>query len=236
MVALITIILFLITDAMGKTAIILGATGLTGKILLNKLIADTSYDKITLFSRKSVGNTSIKVEEHLINLLRLEQYKDQFIGDEVFCCIGTTAAKTKDKKTYQAIDYGIPVNAAKLANQKNIKTFIVISSMGANASSSIFYNKTKGEMEQDVLQVNLKNTYILRPSLIGGNRTEIRVGEYIAKGIMNFISPLLFGNLKKYRIISPEKIATCMHQLAQKEVPQSIFHSDEIAIIANSNK
>jgi uncharacterized protein YbjT (DUF2867 family) len=108
--------------------------------------------------------------------------------------------------------------------------------MGANASSSIFYNKTKGEMEQDVLQVNLKNTYILRPSLIGGNRTEIRVGEYIAKGIMNFISPLLFGNLKKYRIISPEKIATCMHQLAQKEVPQSIFHSDEIAIIANSNK
>ena len=221
---------------MGKTAIILGATGLTGRILLNKLIADTSYEKITLFSRKSVGNTSVKVEEHLVNLLRLGQYKDQFIGDEVFCCIGTTSAKTKDKKTYQAIDYGIPVNAAKLANQKNIKTFIVISSMGANASSSIFYNKTKGEMEQDVLQVNLKNTYILRPSLIGGNRTEIRVGEYIAKGIMNFISPLLFGNLKKYRIISPEKIATCMHQLAQKEVPQSIFHSDEIAIIANSNK
>jgi len=221
---------------MGKTAIILGATGLTGRILLNKLIADTSYEKITLFSRKSVGNTSVKVEEHLVNLLRLGQYKDQFIGDEVFCCIGTTAAKTKDKKTYQAIDYGIPVNAAKLANQKNIKTFIVISSMGANASSSIFYNKTKGEMEQDVLQVNLKNTYILRPSLIGGNRTEIRVGEYIAKGIINFISPLLFGNLKKYRIISPEKIATCMHQLAQKEVPQSIFHSDEIAIIANSNK
>ena len=131
---------------MGKTAIILGATGLTGRILLKKLIADTSYEKITLFSRRSVGNTSKKVEEHLINLLRLEEYKDQFIGDEVFCCIGTTASKTKDKKNYKAIDYGIPVNAAKLAIQNNIKTFIVISSMGANASSSIFYNRTKGEM------------------------------------------------------------------------------------------
>lgn len=221
---------------MGKTAIILGATGLTGRILLKKLIADTSYEKITLFSRRSVGNTSKKVQEHLINLFRLEESKDQFIGDEVFCCIGTTASKTKDKKNYKAIDYGIPVNAAKLAIQNNIKTFIVISSMGANASSSIFYHKTKGEMEQDVLRLNLKNTYILRPSLIGGNRTEIRVGESIAKGIMNFLSPLFLGILKKYRIISPEKIATCMHQLAQKEVPQSIFRSDEIATIANSKK
>ena len=220
---------------MSKTAIVLGATGLTGSFLLEKLIADTSYEKIKLFSRNSVHKSSTKIEEHLIDLFELETYKDLFTGDALFCCIGTTASKTKDKEVYKAIDYGIPVNAAKLATKNDIKTFVVVSSMGANASSSIFYNKTKGEMECDDLKQNIKNTYILRPSLIGGNRNELRVGERIGKGIMRLLSPFLLRSLKNYKIISPENIASCMQKLAESEVYQSIFSSDEIVKIANSN-
>ena len=221
---------------MDKTAIILGATGLTGGILLQKLIADKTYTKIKLFSRNSVALKSDKIEEHLLDILHLNKYKEYFTADEVFCCIGTTASKTKDKKVYRAIDYGIPVSAAKLAIKNNISTFVVVSSMGANASSTVFYNKTKGEMERDVLKQKIKNTYILRPSLIGGNRNEIRVGERIGKGIMSIINPLFLGSLKKYKMIPPEKIASCMQQLAKSDINQSIFSSDEIVEIANSIK
>ena len=218
---------------MYRTAIILGATGFTGGLLLEKLIADPTYEKIKLFSRSAVTNTSDKIEEHLIDLLKIEDHKDAFTADEVYCCIGTTASKTKDKKAYKSIDYGIPVAAAKLAKQNNIAAFIVMSSMGAAVSSSVFYNRTKGEMERDVLKQNIKNTVILRPSLIGGRRPEFRVGEKIGIGVMRMIRPLLIGSLKKYRIIHPEKIATCMKTQANKPQDRKILRSDEILTIAN---
>ena len=221
---------------MNKTAIVLGATGFTGGILLEKLLADTSYEKIKLFSRSAVTNTSGKIEEYLVDVLKLEDYKDDFTADEVYCCIGTTASKTKDREVYKSIDYGIPVAAAKLAKQQNIATFIVMSSMGAAVSSTIFYSRTKGEMERDVLKQNIKNTVILRPSLIGGRRPEFRVGEKISIGVMSIISPLLIGSLKKYRIIHPEKIATCMKILANRHQDRKILSSDEILTIAKSKE
>lgn len=219
---------------MGKSAIILGATGLTGGILLRKLIADKNYSTIKLFSRNSVEITSEKIQEYLIDVLELEQSAKDFIADEVFCCIGTTAAKTKDKKLYKAIDYGIPVTSAKIAKQNKILTFVVMSSMGAHANSSVFYNKTKGEMERDVLHQNIQNTYILRPSIIGGNRDEFRLGESIGKAIMRVLNPLFFGRLKKYKMIHPEKIATCMQVLAKTKPNINIFSSDEIEKISNN--
>ncbi len=220
---------------MSKTAIILGATGLTGNLLLQKLIADTSYTKIKLFSRSSVNISSSKIEEHLIDMFALEEQKTLFTADQVFCCIGTTASKTKDKEKYKSIDYGIPVTAAKLAKANNITTFAVMSSMGADAKSSVFYNRIKGEMEKDVLSQNITNTYILRPSLIGGKRDEFRLGESIGKGIMKFLNPLFIGPLKKYKMIHPDKIATCMKVVANTSNNKSIINSDLILTIANSN-
>src|SRR5690606_32585275 len=145
---------------MSKTAIILGATGLTGGYLLQELIADTRYGKIKIFSRSSVAVKNSKIEEHLTDLLKLEDEKDNFKGDEVFCCIGTTKNKTPDEETYKRIDYGIPVVAAKLAKQNGISTFAVISALGADESSKMFYNRIKGEMELDVIAQNIESTYI----------------------------------------------------------------------------
>lgn len=220
---------------MNKTAIVLGATGLTGGILLEKLLSDTMYAKIKLFSRNAVDVKSDKIEEHLINLLQLENYKEEFVADVVFCCIGTTAAKTKDTAKYKQIDYGIPVKAAKLAKENNIATFIVMSSMGAAVTSNTFYSKTKGEMERDILHQKIKNTQILRPSLIGGNREEFRLGERIGKGIMSVLNPLFVGSLQKYKMIDPEDIAICMQKLANNKRNQAVFSSDEIVEIANSS-
>jgi len=220
---------------MNKTAIILGATGLTGGFLLEQLIADKNYSKIKLFSRSSADEKSEKVEEFLVDLLELENQKEAFKADVVFCCIGTTAAKTKDKKKYKAIDYGIPVTAAKLSKENNIETFVVLSSIGADAKSNTFYTKVKGEMENAVLKQNISNTFILRPSMIGGKRDEFRLREKIGKVFMKILKPLFFGGLKKYRIIHPKTIANCMQILANQKAEKSIFISNEIEEISKSN-
>ncbi|REE83771.1 uncharacterized protein YbjT (DUF2867 family) [Lutibacter oceani] len=217
---------------MGKTAIILGATGLTGNILLHKLIKDDKYKTIKLFSRKKIEGLPLKVQQFIGNMLDLGTFKEAFTGNEVFCCIGTTAKKTPNKETYKKIDFGIPVTAAKLSKENKINTFLVISAMGANAKSNIFYNRTKGEMEQEVLQQNIPNTYILQPSIIGGNRNENRIGEKIGLAIFKLIQPLFIGNLKKYKIIEAENIAQAMINLANSTSTSQIITSEKIKEIA----
>ncbi len=219
---------------MKKTALILGATGLTGSLLLKKLIADDRYKKIILISRTKIAPLHSKVAQHIGDLLDLTQFSDYFKADELYCCIGTTKEKTKDKTVYKNIDYGIPFAAAKLCKQFGIPTFIVVSALGADKNSRIFYNRTKGEMEKAVLNTNLDHTYILRPSLIVGQRQEERIGEKIWKNILSLFQPLLQGRLKKYRMIYANTIANAMIVLANT-TPQKvrILESNAIKIIAS---
>lgn len=219
---------------MPKTAIILGATGLTGGLLLEKLLKDDRYEKIKLFSRSTMDIEHPKIEEHLIDLLQLQMHAEDFIADEVFCCIGTTNAKTPDKELYHKIDYGIPVTAAQLCKTNNISTFIVISALGANPKSSVFYNRTKGEMEEAVLEFDIIKTHILQPSLISGKREEKRAGEYFFKQLMRVFDPFLLGPLKKYRAIHPETIVSAMIWLANHEYEKQRILSDEIQEISNT--
>jgi len=221
---------------MKKTAIILGATGLTGSILLQKLIEDGRYETIKLFLRSKIEDLPNKVKQFTGNLLDLDHFKADFTADEVYCCIGTTAKKTPDKALYKQIDYGIPVAAAKLSKENNIATFLVVSAMGANKKSSVFYNKTKGDMEHDVLQQNIKNTFVLRPSLIGGTRNERRILEKIGLVMFKIIQPLFIGKLKQYKIINAESIAKAMIHLANNtNYSEVIITSNDIKKIAIKN-
>ncbi|SDW18033.1 hypothetical protein SAMN05444411_101225 [Lutibacter oricola] len=217
---------------MKKTAIILGASGLTGSIVLEKLLNDERYETIKLFSRSTIENLPSKVIQFTGNLLELKSFKPDFTADEVYCCIGTTAKKTPDKTVYKAIDYGIPVAAAKLSKENNIETYCVVSAIGANANSSIFYNKIKGEMERDVLSEKIENTYILQPSIIEGKRKEQRLGEKIGLVILIILQPLFFGKLKKYSITEAEHIAQAMINLANSTSKTQIITSEKIKQIA----
>ena len=217
---------------MGKAAIILGATGLTGSIILNKLLEDERYSTIKLFSRKSIENNNPKIVEYIGNLFELKKFKKDFTADEVFCCIGTTTKNTPDKVLYKKIDYGIPVAAAKLSVENGINTFLVVSSLGANPKSSVFYSRTKGEMEQAVLKENILNTYILRPSFILGKRKENRIGESVGKVMFNAFQFLLLGKLKKYRAIDADTIAGAMIKIANTKSESPIIESDKIANLA----
>ena len=218
---------------MGKTAILLGITGLIGNALAKNILEDSRYDKLISFHRRKSGIVHPKLEEHIVDLFELEKYAEQFKGDVVFCCIGTTQAKTDDKVTYKKIDYGIPVAAAKLSAYNNIPKFIAISALGANPSSSVFYNKTKGEMERDVLKQNVNETYFLQPSLLAGDREEQRTLEKLAIGAFKVLNPLLIGPLKKYQSIKPEPIVATMQYLAFNTYSEIRIESDEIKKIAN---
>ena len=214
---------------MKKKAILLGATGLTGSHLLKLLIEDSDYEKIKVFTRKKLTTAHSKIEEHVVDLLKLSDYANEFTGDVVFCCIGTTKAKTPNKALYRAIDYGIPVEAAKLAKQNSIPHFIVISALGANPNSKVLYSQLKGEMERNVLAQQIEHTYLLQPSLIVGNRKEKRMGEDLSKLFMK-----LFGFLipARYKMIQGKTIAQAMLQLTSKPNKQKMIPSDKIKEIA----
>lgn len=216
-----------------KTALLIGATGLTGGKILQLLLDDDRYAKVKLFSRSSVGFTHKKLEEHLVDLFDINIYASDFTGDEVYCCIGTTKKKTPDNDTYKKIDYGIPVSIAKLAHENAISTFIVISALGASSSSSVFYNRIKGEMEDDVLKQKLDRTFILQPSLIGGDRSEKRTGEWLFKQFMMVLGVVMVGPLKKYKTIEPIVIAKAMIWLANNEYPSIKIESDKIKEIVD---
>ena len=221
---------------MTKSAIILGATGLTGSYVLDELLTNPEYTKVIVFSRRPLEIENEKLQVFECDVLNLEEQKDYFKADEVYVCIGTTNNKTPNKKLYRDIDFGIPVTAAQLCRENRIDKIAVMSSLGANSKSSVFYTKTKGEMEESVLEMEIPNTYLLRPAMIMGPRKERRLGETLGKMLTFIINPLLQGSLKKYKGIHAETIAKAMINLFnEKSDLKEIIESDKIWEIAKLN-
>lgn len=217
---------------MKRTAILIGATGLTGNYLLQNLLESDTYRAVKVFARSQPTVTHEKLEWYTADLLKLTDYSEDFNGDVVFCCIGTTKSKTKNKTKYEKIDVGIPHNAAKLAKNNHIPTFIVISALGAKLKSRVFYNRIKGKMEQKVLEQGVERTYILRPSIIKGKREEKRIMERVLNWFMELLKPLMIGDLTKYQPISFKDIVKCMLYLDQNSYNKSIIESDKIGELA----
>jgi uncharacterized protein YbjT (DUF2867 family) len=213
---------------MEKTAIVLGATGLVGGMLLDLLLMDDRYAKVMVFSRRKLNRTHSKLETHIGDLFQMAKFSDHFHGDEVFCCVGSTQAKTPDLEIYKKVDYGIPLAVAQLCKQKRISTLIVISALGADPKSSLFYNRTKGEMEEAVLAENIKKTHFVQPALIGGKRTEKRPGESFFKFLLGALDFAMVGPLKKYKIITPETIAKAMLWLANNAYDKKRIRSETL--------
>lgn len=210
-------------------ALVLGASGLTGSLLVEKLVLDDRYSEIVIVGRTSSGQQHSKIREFLGDLFELRQFEDLFKVDHVFCCIGTTRKKTPDQTIYRSIDVGIPVLAAEISKRNGVKVFSVISAIGADAKSRFSYNRMKGEMERGVLDQQLERTYIFRPSIIDGPRRERRFGERFALTLFRALRFLLIGKLSKYRAIEAGTIAEGMIRMANSELPTQILESDQIA-------
>lgn len=214
---------------MARTAILVGATGLVGHIILKKLVNDEVYSKITVISRRTPKITDQKIKLIQIEFDDLGQHANEIVGDDIFCCIGTIQKDTPNQAVYKKIDYQYPLDLAKISLKNGAISYNLISSMGADPNSRFFYTKTKGELERDLSTLPFKTINIYRPSLLDGERIGHRSSENFFVKIMRFINPILVGPLKKYRSIKAKTVAKAMLQQAEKAVNGvHIFQSDEI--------
>jgi uncharacterized protein YbjT (DUF2867 family) len=195
-----------------QTAVVIGATGLTGNLVVEELLKDNDFKIVRVLVRKNVNIIHPKLQQEIVDFNNIDDYTKKFgEGDVIFCCVGTTQKKVKgDKILYEKIDYGIPVDAARVGISKGYKKFLIISSIGANAHSSNFYLSLKGRIENALKEFPFASLSIFQPSIINGNRNENRTGEIIVQTIMDILSFLFIGPLKKYRAIGAHNIAKAM--------------------------
>ena len=211
-----------------KTALVFGSSGLVGQQLVQQLIHNSAYQKIKLFVRKTPKIQNPKIEIVNTNFDNIEILYPEIKGDDCFFCIGTTKKNSPDKTEYQRVELDLPKKVANLAKKNNIHSFIFISSGYANSKSSGDYLRYKGLVEEELLSLNFNNLGILRPSFLLGNRKEKRVGEKIGIIIFQILSPLMVGPLKRMKPIHVKTVAGAMIRIAQSELNQTIFESDEI--------
>jgi uncharacterized protein YbjT (DUF2867 family) len=217
-----------------KTALVFGATGLIGNLLLEELIKSVEYKEIRIFVRQPSGISYPDVTEFIIDFDSIEKHTEQIKGEDLFICLGTTIKKAGSVKKMEEIDRDLPVKIATLASANGIKRVAVVSSLGASAGSKNYYLRIKGEMETGILNVNFENTAIVRPSMLLGERKEKRTGEVMGKIVMKTFKPLLSGKLRKYRAIHGRDVARAMIAILQKEPVKYIYESDELQKIADT--
>jgi len=186
---------------MAYKAIIAGASGLIGSSLLTILLNGAAYTEVTVLVRKPIGITHPKLREVIVDFYKLEDFATEINGHTLFCCLGTTKAKTPDLTDYFNIEHNYPVSLGQLAVKNGVKQYHYVSSIGANKNASAYYTKFKGQTEYDLEQLNLLTLHIYRPSILSGERNEHRPMEKFVNGLMYLINPLLIGSLKKYRSI-----------------------------------
>jgi uncharacterized protein YbjT (DUF2867 family) len=192
-----------------KTAIVIGATGLIGKILVNKFLDDERYKTVQVFARKSSGINHPKLIEHVVDFDKIEKWKSDISGDELFSAMGTTIRKAKSTTVQYKVDVTYQYEFAKAASENGVKNYFLVSSAGANAKSKLFYMRIKGELEEKVKLLNLNKIRIFRPSLLLGERPEKRFGEKAAERILKIVVPI-FPFLKNQRPIEGDKVARAM--------------------------
>ena len=214
-------------------AAIFGSTGLIGSNILKELEDDKYFSKVNVITRKPVQLKDSKFQNIVIDFNDINTIKNSLNNcDIVFVSIGTTQSKVNwDLRKYKKIDYEIPLSIASLAKSLNINKYLIVSSAGADINAKGFYLSLKGKIENDIIKIGIKNTYIFRPSLLMGNRKEKRIGEKIAQFIMPSFSFFLPSN---YKPINAKDVAKSMVRLSKTTINTSrIYHFKDIVSSIN---
>jgi len=204
----------------GRIALIAGATGLIGSQLLELLLKDDAYSKVIALSRKPLNISHAKLENVVLEAGELKNHSELKAHD-VFCCLGTTIKHAKSKGAFRKIDFDYPLELAHLLKANGAHQFLLVSALGADKNSRIFYNQVKGEAEDAIDQVGFATYHIFRPSLLMGSRKEARAGEDAAKMVYK-----IFGFLipAKYKGIESIRVARAMIRLALENKTGRFIH------------
>lgn len=192
-----------------RTALIAGATGLIGAACLNELLRNPLYNKVISISRRTTGIQHEKLEEVVIDFAQLSTAKMGPV-DDLYCCLGSTIKKAGSQEKFKEIDYSFPLELARLSIQHGSQRMMLVSAVGANAQSRVFYNRVKGELERDLQMLPIPELHIFQPSLLLGDRSEFRLGERMGEWVMKVFQPFFKGAYAKYHAVEGETVARAM--------------------------
>ena len=202
-----------------KKVFIAGSTGLIGGYLLAKLIELNNIDSIIAPTRKPIDYQNSKLINPKLDFGDINELEKSMKDvTDVFCCLGTTMKVAGSKEAFEKVDFTYCLNLAIAASNASPKiNFYVVTAMGSDANSSIYYNHVKGKLENELSKLPLKSLNIFRPSLLMGNRKEKRLGERIGILLAHIINPLLIGPFKNYRGIEASKVANFIYLKSLEE-------------------
>ena len=212
------------------TAIILGATGATGKDLLQLLLHDEDVKQVTIFVRSKVEMIHSKLQVHMIDFDEPDQWRHLVTGDVLFSCLGTTLKAAGSKAAQWKIDHDYQFQFAEAAKKNNVPGYILVSSSNASADSFIFYSKLKGQLEEAVKALCFSRLAIFNPPVLVRKNSD-RTGEVVVIKVLRFFNK--FGMLKSQAPLPTSVLASAMHQLAKKQMPgTTIVDSEKITVLA----
>lgn len=213
-----------------RSAIVVGATGLTGSSLIEQLCENDEYVSVIVIARRELQYKHPKLEVKIRNFDTLEE-KDIEFAHELYCCLGTTIKKAGAREAFEKVDFEYPLAIASLAKKQGIPHMLVITAMGANEQSRFYYNRVKGKLENALIELGLQRLSIIRPSLLVGPREEFRLGEKVGEKLLKLANPLLIGPLKRSRAIEASQVAKAMIVIALHGKKQSvtIYPSQDLA-------
>ena len=210
----------------GRTALVAGATGLIGGHLVPLLLADPAYEKVVVLARRPLeGVASPKLQTIIADFDALDASLAGIAVDDAFCALGTTIKVAGSQGAFHKVDHDYIVSFARGAKTAGAKRFLLVSAMGADANSSIFYSRVKGETERAVRSIGFDATHIFRPGLLLGDRAEKRAGEEIGAALTPCLHPLMLGPLRAYRSIKGETVARAMRGAALGGEPGTHIHT-----------
>ena len=210
---------------MKKTSIVLGASGLIGRLLILELLQKSNKVIAILRNDEVYPN---EVEKLIINFDEFINNENLPICDQIFICIGTTIKQAGSKEEFNKVDYRYAYEFAKKALEVKASEIHLVSSVGADSKSNNFYLKTKGQIEDAILDLKFEYTRIYRPSLLMGKRSETRLLEKLGQLISPLLNNFLLGNMKKYRSIDAKKVARSMVYNNEEKSLKYFYYNDFI--------
>jgi uncharacterized protein YbjT (DUF2867 family) len=185
-------------------ALIIGATGATGKDLVRVLLEDPSYTEVVAFVRRPSGLTHPKYSETITDFTHLAEVAASITGDVWFCCLGTTLKAAGSKEKQWQIDHDIPVQFAEIARKNGVSRVVLVSAYGASATSQVFYSRLKGQLDEDIARLGFDPCIIFRPGMLLRKDTD-RFGERLMAHVLRFLNHL--GILRKYQPLPTSTLA-----------------------------
>lgn len=196
-----------------KTVMLVGATGLVGQSVLQQALADPAVKTVVAPTRRPLP-AHIKLVNPVVDFDAMPEAAEWWSVDAVICTLGTTIKKAGSQAAFYAVDHGLPLRVAELARRHGARVFALNSALGADATSRLFYSRTKGELERDLQTLGFPSLTIVRPGLIGGKRAESRPAEQLGVKVAQWLRPML---PERYRVVPAERIAFHLLQAALAE-------------------